>query len=186
MEHRHCGLKTRFSVPVSFSGKVSHFFSKVFWPKCSLIRRELFLGKSCTFKTDEDALTLSSQGCLTLSRESGNLLCILLHNLSLLDHMRFKLDFEALHIYFVQKEITYLKKCIPGSQTALVSCKTIVYLTGYTPSNSAVFVCCDKILVEKGGYDFQIWKLITMSHVSLNLFEKSAFRNTVRRLALLT
>ena len=77
--------------------------------------------------------------------------------------MRFKLDFEALHIYFVQKEITYLKKYISGSQTALVSCKNIVYLTDYAPSNSAVFVCYDKILVEKGGYDFQIWELITMS-----------------------
>ena len=40
--------------------------------------------------------------------------------------MMFKLDFEALYIYFAQKEISYLKKYIPGSQTALVSCKNIV------------------------------------------------------------
>ena len=40
--------------------------------------------------------------------------------------MRFELVFEALHIYFVQ--ISYLKKYIPGSQTALVSCKNINWL----------------------------------------------------------
>ena len=35
--------------------------------------------------------------------------------------MMFKLDFDALYIYFVQKEISYLKKYIHCSQTALVS-----------------------------------------------------------------
>ena len=40
--------------------------------------------------------------------------------------MMFKFDFDALYIYFVQKEISYLKKYIPCSQTALVSCKNIV------------------------------------------------------------
>ena len=62
----------------------------------------------------------------TLSIESGNLICILLSNFSFLDDMRFELDFKALHIYFVQKGISYLKKYIPGSQTTLVSCKNTV------------------------------------------------------------
>ena len=66
------------------------------------------------------------QGYLTLSGESGNIICIPLHNLRFLHDMMFKLDFEALYIYFVQKEISYLKKYIPGSQTALVSCKNVV------------------------------------------------------------
>ena len=59
-------------------------------------------------------------------RESGNIICISLHNLSFLHDMMFKFDFDALYIYFVQKEISYLKKYIPCSQTALVSCKNIV------------------------------------------------------------
>ena len=47
-----------------------------------------------------------------------------LHNLSILHDTMFKLDFEALYIYFSQKD--YLNKYIPGSQTALVSCKNVV------------------------------------------------------------
>ena len=54
--------------------------------------------------------------------------CIPLHNLSFLHDMMFKLDFKALYFYFVQREISCLKKYIPGSQTALplVSCKNIL------------------------------------------------------------
>ena len=43
-----------------------------------------------------------------------------------LHEMMFKLDFDAFSSYFVKKEISYLKKYIPCSQTALVSCKNIV------------------------------------------------------------
>ena len=82
----------------------------------------------------------------------------------------FKLDFEALYIYFAQKEISYLKKYIPGSQTALVSCKNMVQLTA-RPDQTAQIV---SVMID--GYDFQIWKLITMSHVSADLLVQSAFQ----------
>ena len=50
----------------------------------------------------------------------------MLHSFSWLDDMSFELDFEVLHIHFVQKEISHLKNFILGSPSALVSCKNIV------------------------------------------------------------
>ena len=42
---------------------------------------------------------------LTLSRESGNIICIRLHNLSFLHDMMFKLDFEALYLFCAKRNI---------------------------------------------------------------------------------
>ena len=64
------------------------------------------------FQFEITAIITICQGYLTLSRESGNIICIPLQNLSFLHDMMFKLDFKALYIYFVH---TYLKKYMAGA-----------------------------------------------------------------------
>ena len=98
----------------------------------------------------------------------------------------FGLDLLGPLFLFCAKEIPYLKKYIPGSQTALVSCKNICVMYWLGSIKQCGRVCYDKILAGIDGYDFQIWKLITMSRVPADLLVQSAFRNAARRLALNT